>query len=447
MSAAHEALHPASRVLLGRHQRDMVQLARWAIGFLLLGLVPGVMGLALAPLASAVVAPGVVMVDLQQRQIQHAEGGLVTEVHVRDGQQVREGDTLLVLGNVAVAAELDRLQLRVAAEEAALARLQAEQAALPAVLFPPALRQAASADERLRLLLNQEQGLFQSRREARQSQRGLLQAQLLKIGDELQALLAQIQEAERSLGHQRESLDTQQALLAQGYVSPARMTQLQSGLADYGVKLAERKAERARAEQRRIDAELRLRELDSGFLEQVGQQLAQGTQRLAELRQALRSPSDAAARQVVTAPVAGTVMNLRVTSAGRVIAPRETLASIVPAAARLLVETTLAPEDIERVHLGQSADVRFTAFNARTTPPVQGRVTYVSPDRVPATPTAAAHFVVQVDIEPPALQQLQGRGLQAGMPAEVFLLGRERSPLAYLLEPLSDVLRRGARER
>jgi len=446
MSALDVAVHPASAGLVALHRDAMGRIVRTATLAFVLALVPAGTWLAFAPLASGIAVEGVVTVDLHRRPVQHAEGGLVAEVRVRNGQRVRRGDPLLVLGDVAVSADADRLALRMRAEEAALARLLSEQAARASVVFPDALLEAARDDVRVRALLDNERAAFTARRETWLAQSALLRAQRARIADELASLDAQIGEARRSLALQREEAAAYSALQRDGFVSATRLTTLQAGLADYGVKLAERESEKARAEQRRIETELKLQSLDAEYRHRTTDVVKAAVQRIEELREEGRKSADASARQVIVAPVDGEIIDLRHPAPGALIGPRETVAEIVPDAPRLLVEARVRPEDIAQVHPGQSADVRFTAFDPRSTPVVTGRVAYVSADRLSDPRTQAAYYAAQVELAPGALQDAGVPPLQAGMPAEVFVRGRDRTALQYLTQPVTDVLRRGARE-
>jgi membrane fusion protein, epimerase transport system len=446
MNVLDVPIHLASQGLIESHSRDMARLTKAAALVFALAIAPSAAWLTFAPLATAVVVPGVVTVDLNRRTVQHAEGGLVAEVRVRNGQRVRQGDPLVVLGDVAVSADIDRWSYRVRAEEVAIARLEAEQAGLASMTIPAGLMAVVRENPQLKQLVDNERALFEAKREALVEQVALLREQRGKITQELQSVEAQIVEARRSLAHQRDELATNRALVSDGFVSAARVGQLQAAVADYGVKLAERESERARAEQRRIDIDLRARTLWNDYRQQASDQLKIATHRLAELREELRKPADAAARQVIVAPVDGEVMDLKFHAPGGVIAPRETIAAIVPSAPKLLVEAQVRPEDIEQVRRGLAADIRFTAFNPRTTPSVEGHVTYVSADRLVDPQTRAAHYVAQVEIDTDAVARAGAPELQAGMPAEVIIRGRERTPLEYLTQPVADVLRRGARE-
>ncbi len=436
---------------LDQQLADARRLARRAGAVLLLGLLPVAAWLALAPLSSAVVATSFVKVDLDRRVVQHAEGGTVREVLVRDGQHVAKGEPLLVLGDVAVAADLNRLNYRVAVERASLARLEAEQLSAAAPAFPPDVLAAADADPRVAEQITKERALFAARRGALTGQSALLRSQQAKVVQEAASLRAQIDQASESLRHQRAELETNRRLLSDGFISATRISQLEATVADYGVKLEERRSELARAEQRLLDADLRIKSLEGDYRQQASDQLKVSAARLAEIQQEQRKTLDASTRQVIVAPAAGDVINLKFTTPGSVISPREPIADIVPTDPRLVVEAHLRTEDVGRVAQGQRADIRFTAFPYRSTRLVEGKVFYVAPDRTVDRATNQAYYVALVEADAASLAWAGEKGgeikLQAGMPAEVYVKGDERTPLQYLVEPVTQVLRRAARER
>lgn len=429
------------------HLAEAGRLARWGKLVVGGGLVPVLAWLAFAPLSSAVVAPAFVKVDLNRRTVQHAEGGIVREVKVRDGQQVHRGEPLLILGDVAVAADENRLSYRVWAERLSMARLEAEQALAGALAFSTEAQRAAAADPRLAEQLAKEKALFAARREALMSQTALLHTQKGKVAQEIAALKAQVAQAEISLGHQRTDLESNRNLLAKGFIAQTRITQLEAGAADYGVKLEEKRTDLARAEQRVVDIDLKLRGLESDYRQQASDQLKVTAARLSEIEQEQRKSADAAARQVIVAPADGEVIGLRFTAPGTVIAPREPIADIVPQDPRLVVEARVRTEDVSRIVREQSAEIRFTAFKYRTTELVQARVSYVSADRLVDQASNVAYYSVLIEVDPASLQRSGEIHLQAGMPAEVYIKGEDRTPLQYLVEPITQVLRRAGREQ
>jgi len=438
---------PELQLPLAQHLLEAHKLARRAAVVLLFGVLPVGAWMTFAPLSAAVVANSFVKVDLDRRVVQHAEGGTVREVKVRDGQHVAQGEPLLVLGDVSVDADLNRLNYRVAVERASLARLEAEQMTSTAVQFPAEVIAAAGSDPRLAEQVAKERALFNARRDALIGQSVLLRAQQAKVAQEATALRAQIAGATESLKHQTAELETNRRLLSDGFISPARISQLEAAVADYGVKLEEKRSDLARAEQRLLDADLRIKGLEGDYRQQASDQLKVSAARLAEIQQEQRKTTDAASRQVIVAPAAGDVINLKFTTVGAVVSPREPIADIVPANPRLVVEAHIRTEDVSRIQQGQPAEIRFTAFKYRTTRLVEGKVFYLAPDRTLDRATNQAYYVALVDIDPSSIAQAGDLKLQAGMPAEVYFKGDKRTPLQYLLEPVMEVLRRAGRER
>jgi len=401
-----------------------------------------------APLSEAVVASSFVKVDLDRRVVQHAEGGTVREVKVRDGQHVKQGEPLLVLGDVSVDADVNRLNYRVMVERAGLARLEAEQLGAAAVSFPPDVLAAAQADARVAEQVGKERALFAARRDALISQVTLLREQQAKVQQEAVALRAQIAQAGESLKHQSDELETNRRLLKDGFISATRISQLEASVADYRVKQEEKRSDLARAEQRLVDADLRIKSLQGDYRQQASDQLKVSAARLAEIQQEQRKTTDAASRQVIVAPADGDVINLHFTTPGAVVSPREPIADIVPSNPRLVVEAHLRTEDVSRVQQGQAADIRFTAFKYRTTRLVNGKVFYVAPDRSVDRASGAPYYVALVEADASSLAHAgDDVKLVAGMPAEVYIKGEERTPLQYLIEPVTQVLRHAGRER
>jgi HlyD family secretion protein len=422
--------------------RSLVRAGAWVMAGALLPLAGW---LCVAPLSTAVVAPGMVKVDLNRRPVQHLEGGIVREVRVRDGQRVHAGDAVLVLGDVGVDADRNRLRYRLEVEQAGMARLEAEQALAARPVFTPALREAAARDERVREAIAKEEALFRVRRESLDSQVGLLKLQRRHVAQEIDALESQIRQAEKALALQRTDLEANRGLVKGGFISPARLAQIESQVVDYASKLEERRSELARAHQRRLDGDIRIASLHNDYVQQASDQLKAATARLADVEQELRKSDDAAARQVVTAAASGEVIDLRFTSPGAVVPAGDTIAEILPEEAQLMVEARIRPEDIAQVRAGQAARVRFTAYRYRSTSMAAGTVHYVSGDRLTDRLTNQSYYSVLVAVDAAALHEAGDLKVQAGMPAEVYIEGTQQTPLQYLVEPVTATLRRAAR--
>lgn len=425
------------------HARRLVRGGGWII---LGAVLPLSAWVAFAPLSMAVVAPAFVKVDLNRRPVQHLEGGIVRAVLVRDGQRVNAGDPVLMLGDVGVDADRNRLDYRVNVERAALARLEAEQAMARTLVFPKDLQAAARNDERVSEALAKEAALFDARRHSLASEVALMRTQRERVEQEIAALQAQIGQAEISLALQRKDLEANRGLLKDGFISPARLAQIEAVVLDYASKLEERRSELARAAQRLVDSDLKIKSLQNQYVQAASDQLKITAARLGEIEQEQRKSEDAAARQVVTAPASGEVIDLKFTSPGAVVRPGEPIAEIVPSDARLMIEAHIRPEDINHVHLDQGARIKFTAFKYRSTAMVTGRVTYVSGDRLIDRASNLPYYSVMILADADSLRSAGDLRIQAGMPAEVYIEGSTQTPLQYLAEPITSTIRKAGRQ-
>jgi HlyD family type I secretion membrane fusion protein len=438
--------NPTSDEPLAEHVREASRLSSRGLAIVLFGLLPIMAWTAIAPLSSAVIASAFVKVDLNRRPVQHQEGGIVREVRVRDGQHVVQGEPLVVLGDVAVNADLHRITDRLMAERAGVARLEAEQSLLQSVRFPDDLVAAARDNGRLAEQVEKERSLFVARRSALVDQTELMREQRARVDQEVEALRAQIGSSGESLRLQRAELESNRNLRKDGYVSAARVTQLEAAVADYASRIEEHRSELARAQQRVAEINLKINGLEGQYRQAASDQLREGASRVSDLEQQLRKSTDASDRQLIVAPASGEVIGLKYTTPGAVISPRETIAEVVPLDARLVVEARVRTEDINLVHQGQAADIRFTAFNRRITKLVSGHVIYVAGDRLIDAATNQPYYVALIETDAASLKEAGDLKLQAGMPAEVYLKGMERTALQYLLEPVTASMRRAGKE-
>lgn len=398
---------------------------------------------ALAPLAGAVTAAGVVRVDRQRQPVQHAEGGIVQELHVRNGDQVKAGQLLVLLHDVPADAAQAQMRAEFDAELARQARLRAERSLADAVAFDAELLDRRAEPQPAELMAR-EQSLFSLRRRSLDGQLALLARQATETEHEVALRRNQAQADDEAVRLQREEAAAQQQLVAEGFLSQTRLRSLQRETAEAEARRGSNRAELARAEQRVSELRLRALALKNDFSQQGERELKDSTAKAYELRQRLRPLQDATQRLRIVAPMDGEVVNLQVGRPGATLAPRERLMEIVPADAALVVELQLAPQDIAHVQAGQIADVRLSAFARRISPSVEGRVSYVSADRL-VDPTGNGYYAVQVQVAAEALQRA-GLRLQAGMPAEVHLRTEARTPLYLLLDPLLGHFGRAFRE-
>jgi HlyD family type I secretion membrane fusion protein len=402
--------------------------------------------MALAPLGGAAIAPGVVKVDLNRKTVQHQEGGIVGEILVRDGDKVKAGDTLIVLKDIRVDASNELVQTQLDAELAKAARLAAEQAWADAISFPEEL-QARADDPRIAELLQRETHLFNARRAAYDKQIRLILSQIAETKGEIKVRNVQLTSDDSAIKLHREELEANQALLEEGFISKTRLLALERSVAEAEARRGENDAERSRARQKVEELALRAETLRSTFSQEAANEYRQTTAQIFDLRQRVRPAQDAEQRQRITAPSSGEVVEMKVTTVGAVIAPREPILDIVPENPDLIVEAHVRPEDIAFVEKDAKADVRLTSFRQRLTPTVTGKLTYISADRLVEKDGKIAYYLAHVRVTPQALHEAGDLRLQAGMPAEVFIQTSSRTALQYLIDPITGFLQRSMRER
>ena len=416
-------------------------------GLAVIGVLVIVIGgwLAFAPLSGAVIAPGFVRVDTYRKTVQHQEGGIVHEILVREGQMVKAGEPLLILGDVRVSAGFESNRTQLDGELARQGRLQAERDLTSAVRFSDSLAKR-SKEARVAELMQRESALFRVRRSVLDSQVQLLHSQTGETRGEIAALESEIKADDTSIRLQQEELDANEQLIAQGFISRVHVLGLKRNVADYESRRGQNMAERAKARQKISELELRILGLRNTYMQQAADELKDNTAKVFDLEERMRASRDASDRQTVTAPVAGSVVDLKVTTVGFTVGPREPMMDIVPANPDLIVEARIRPEDINNVSQGASADVRLTSFKQRLVPVVVGKVSYVSADRLTERQTGSPYYAAYIRIDPASLAAAGNLHLQAGMPAEVYVRTVARTPLLYLLDPITGYIRKAMRE-
>lgn len=402
--------------------------------------------MALAPIAGAIIAQGAVKIDMNRKTVQHQEGGIVKEILVRDGDRVRQGQPLIVLDDVRVDAAYDSLKTQLDSELARNARLSADRMLANSLVFPEQLTARAEREPKVAEVLLREEALFRARRQTLREQARLLEQQARQAEEEASALRRQIRAQSRALSLQREELAANKRLMDQGFVGAMRVKTVDRAAADYESRLGEQQAELAKAHQRASELALRVKTLENQFMQAAADELKESSNKLFDLEERLRPSKDAAERQRIVAPIAGEIVDLKVTSPGAVVGPRDALLDIVPKDGKLIMEGRIRTEDINFVQVGSEADVRLVAFKSRTTPVVGGKVFYVSADRLIDRASNLAYYTVQVDVPAQALREAGDLKLQAGMPVEIFIKTAERTALEYLLDPVTAYVRRALRE-
>jgi HlyD family type I secretion membrane fusion protein len=419
-----------------------------AAGLIILAVFVGGFGTwaTLAPLSTAAVAPGMVVVDTKRKVIQHLEPGIVREILVRDDDRVTAGQVLIRLDNAQVAAKVQALVARYNGALALAARLRAEELGRAEIEFPPELL-AEARDPDVAKLVDSEIGIFKAKLAEYQSQAKVLAQRDAQIGEEIKGLQGQIAAQDSQLGLIAEEIKVVREMLERGLAQRPRLLLLMRQAAELEGQRSQNVAAIARARQTIGDTELRISELHTSRIDDAVEQYGDNQKELFDLAEQLRAAKDVLDRIEIRSPMDGIVVNRSVHTPGGVINAGEPLMEIVPSIDRLVVESHVEVNDIGKVGPGLPAQIRFTAYSQRTTPTIDGRVLWVSADRLEDPKTKQPYYLARIEMDEAQLAKLDNVRLYAGMPADTMIVTAQRTALDYLLTPIERTFSRGMREK
>lgn len=417
------------------------------LGMLALVMLIGGFGLwaSVSSIAGAVVASGQVEVDQNRQVVQHPEGGVVAEILVKDGDAVAAGTPLIRLDGALLRSELAIVEGQFYEILARRGRLEAERADAAVLSFPNELM-AAAANPDIAALIDGQARLFAARAETQAKSLEQLgkraeqtQSQITGIDAQLAALATQETLIARELTDQRSLLD-------KGLAQASRVLALEREAASLAGQLGELTALRAQSEGKLTEIDLERLRLSSARREEAESQLRDIGYRELELAERRRALAGQIERLDLRAPVSGLVHAMAVTTPRSVIRAAEPVLYLVPQDRPLVIGAQIATINVDEVSIGQPVTLRFSAFASRTTPEVFGQVTRVSADSLTDEATRVPYYRAEVMLNPGEIDKLGGLVLIPGMPVEVYIRTGERSPMAYLLKPLSDYFNRAFRE-
>lgn len=400
---------------------------------------------AFAPLSGAVVAPGVVTVDTNRKTLQHLEGGIVGEILVRDGDHVNADQPLIVLVDQRVSATMEVLEGQLEATLAKAARLEAERNNSDTITFPLELL-ARKSRPQVQKLIDSETSFFNAKRDRLHNQIALLQEQRGKVGDEIAGFRQQVEAEEAAIALLQEEIVANEEMEKKKFVQRTQVLTMHRALQDYRARQGEHRAEIARASQKSTDLQLRATSVQADYIQSAADELTDVQAAIFDLEERVRPSRDAMTRQQITSPIAGTVVGLKVHTIGGVIRAGEPILDIVPDSNPLIIEARLDVTSIDEVVIDQVAEVRLTAYKARETPLLTGRVIYVAADRMMDEATQVPYYIARIEIDAESLEEAQNLRMSAGMPAEVYIKTRQRTAFDYLLDPITAYVNRAFRE-
>jgi type I secretion membrane fusion protein, HlyD family len=396
-----------------------------------------------APLSKAAIAPGVVQVEGRRRTVQHLEGGIVSEILVRENMRVRKGQPLMRLDTVQSGAAADAATSQYYSLLAEEKRLQAELSG-QSLTFDDELKKAG---DRASEIMDNQRALMETRRASLAGQADVLRTTWGQAQAEISSLEAQVSAHRAQLTLLRGELETVQQLVNEQLERRSRLLELQRAVASAEGQIGNLTGQILRARRAMSEAQARIGALTSERRDETQARLRDVQMQLSDVRQRLKATTDVNQRRTIVAPVDGQVVELRYTTIGGVVRAGEPVMDIVPERQRFVIMAQVRPIDIENVIVGLPTEVRLLPYSGRKVPMLMGHVSSVSLDAImPEIPGAQPHYAVEVELDDPdALKDIDVK-LLSGMPTDTYIILGKRTLFSYLFQPLTDSFRRAFRE-
>ncbi|MEQ1766815.1 MAG: HlyD family type I secretion periplasmic adaptor subunit [Methylotenera sp.] len=391
----------------------------------------------LAPLDKGVPMGGTVTVETNKKAIQHANGGTIDEILVKEGDVVKAGDVLVRINSVQASADAEMARVQYFTARTTEARLLAERDGKAVIEFPAELN-GVKDDPRVADNISMQKQLFSSRRSAKQSE-------LAAINESIAGLVAQNKGLEESKNNKqqqlqflKEQLDGVRDLAKEGFVPHNRLLDMEQSYAQINSAISEDIGNIGRTKQQILELKLKYQQTSQEYQKEVRTQLADVQKEADSLANRLSGLDYSLQNVLVKAPVDGTVIGMKVFTKGGVVAPGFTMMDIVPAADSLIVEGRLPVHLIDKVHTDLDVELIFSAFNQNTTPHIPGIVKQISADRFVDDRTGEPYYKLFAAVTPEGMKQVASLKIRAGMPVELFVKTGERTMMNYLLKPVID---------
>ena len=402
---------------------------------------------AFLPFYGAVIAPGMVKVSGDKKVVQHLEGGIVDKVFVKEGDKVKRGQVLVRLKSEKINAQIDLLQGKLDFKMAERARLRAESLMEPKIIWPEELLKRKD-DPKVKAVMDEEEAIFISRRKDLLNKISLYEKQIEQLKKEKEGVKAQLIAQEEIYLALKEELTAKEALFKKNYIDKTKILELRRKIAETKGRKESLSHTLAELDERIAQIRLQILTEKNKYKEEAVSELRKVTDEIFSLKEQLRPLIDAKKRLDIVAPIDGIVLNIKVhPGESRVIKPGEPLMEIVPENSELIIEARIRPQDIANVYKGQNARVQLTAFDRRTTPPVEGKIIYVSPDQFSLQTSKGFYsfYKAHVKVDENELKKYNAY-LYPGMPAVCYLTTKKRTIIDYILEPIIKVADKALKE-
>ncbi len=399
-----------------------------------------------ARIAGAVISSGMIQVESNRQVLQHPDGGVVGEILVRDGDWVDAGDIVLSLDDTALSSAHSIAENELYEINARVARLTAERDGLDQVHFQGTLLKIAQTDGEVAEILAGQTRLFDARQTALHQQVEQINEQIAQTENQIRGEQSQLDAYAEQQQLASEELARNVSLYEKNLVQLRVVTSLQQENAQLRGEIGKLTANMARLNGQIAGYKIEILRLKSARREEAITTLRDLQYRALELTEQKRSLLDALGKMDIKTPVSGVIYGSRVFAIQSVVSPAEPIMYVIPQDQPLIVSARVEAIHIDQVHLGQEVSLRFTAFDQRTTPEIEGVVSKLSADVFQDEHSGQSFYQAEFIPKSDELLKLKNQELLPGMPVEAFIKTGERTPLSYLAKPLSDYFQRAFRE-
>jgi len=435
-----------------------------------------------ADIDSAAIAPGTVVLDSNRKTIQHLEGGIINEIFVENGQEIKSGQILIKLDEISAKAGFEVLKKQMFSLQATKKRLEIERdrevrsdnleerevmteevITLDVVeekdkidvkseekneiklLFTEKVFELNNNKELLKILEG-EQKLFNTRYKAISGQINILYQRIEQSKKQIEGLQSQESSTTNRIKFVKDEIASAYQLYKQDIISKTDYLNLKKQLAELEGNKGEYISSISRAEQAIGETEMEIINTKTQWLNTIIEELQEVQARIADLSERITASGDILIRTTIVAPQSGIITDLKFYTKGGVIPPNAPVMDIIPQDDDLVIEAKVNPQDIDVVHKGLSAKIRLSAYKQKKVPMLNSKVLYVSADSFQDQMTGLSFYKAKIEINKDELKKLKDVKLYPGMPAEVYIVTGSRTFFQYLFSPISDSMRRAFKE-
>lgn len=400
---------------------------------------------ATAPMAGAVIAPGVVAAAGKNIMIQHLEGGIIRDIRFKEGDKVKKGDPLFDLDATAAETQTNRLVKQLISQRAKAARLEAERDGSSEIVMPTDLERPSGGLD-VQEVVTQQRKEFAARLARYHAEQEILRQRIETLKESVIGLRAQKKASNEQLTIVQEEAQRKKELLEKGLTGRSEYTELLRATASLVGQAGSIESQIAGLATQLAEAGQQVERLTTSRVEEAVGELNTVRASLADLEEQIHAAQAILQRTTVRAPSDGIIVHTLYKFAGGVIRPGEVVMELLPTTDELIVEARVAPQDIDSIRPGQEAQMMFSALNARLTPQVRGTVVYVSADRIVDPKTDQPFYIARLKITEKLPTEIKEEQIYPGMPVETFISTGERTFVAYLLRPFLDSFSKAFRE-